>query len=166
MPAVSGLFTVFYALVAGTLTVIALVVTGTVWWDLAAMFRQGQLVTDRVLERGTLVILAMAIIDVGKYLWEEEVLRDRELRSASEARRSLTKFMVIICIAMSLEALVYIARLHDDDDISLLIYPAALFACAVLAMVGLGVYQFLSASTESRVRDDPQPRRPRRGRDG
>lgn len=150
MRAVLRLFTAFYVLVAATLVTIALTVIASALWDIATMALDGGFRIELVLERVTLVVIAMAIMDVGKYLWEEEVMRERELRSPMEARESLTKFMVIICIAVSLEALLHLARVHDDTDISALLYPAALLASAVFAMVGLGAYQLLSVRTERR----------------
>ena len=101
----------------------------------------------------------MAVLDVGKYLMEEEVLRDRELRSAIEARQTLTKFMVIICIAVSLESVVHIAKV-DAAHLQNLAYPALLLVSAVLAMVGLGIYQKLSATIEAKDRRLPQAPEP------
>ncbi len=96
-----------------------------------------------------LTVIAIAVFDVVKYLMEEEVLRDRELRSPKEARQTLTKFLVIICIAVSLESLVFIfgaGRTHVD----LLIYPTVLLAVTVLLIVGLGLYQRLSLDSEKK----------------
>src|ERR1041385_6043822 len=52
------------------------------------------------------VVIAMAVFDVVKYFIEEEVIRGREMRLASEARRSLTKFVSAISIAVFIEGLV------------------------------------------------------------
>ncbi|GCB02157.1 N-linked glycosylation glycosyltransferase PglG [Sulfuriferula multivorans] len=71
---------------------------------------------------------------------EEEVLRDRELRSPVEARRTLTRLMVIICIAVSLETVVYLST-AGKDRIQNLIYPAILLLNAVAVRVGLSTYQ-------------------------
>ncbi|MCB1119297.1 MAG: hypothetical protein KDK65_04995 [Chlamydiia bacterium] len=92
----------------------------------------------------------MAIFDVGRYLLEEEVFRDHELRSPKEARQSLTKFMVIIVIAITLEALLNVIR-TATTDVRLLIYPAGLFLVAVALLVGLGVYQRYSVMAEQAV---------------
>jgi hypothetical protein len=95
------------------------------------------------------VIIAVAILDVAKYMIEEEVLRKKELRSAREARETLTKITVIIAIAVSIEGIIYIFK-AGASDISLLIYPASLIFVATLLMVGLGIYQKLSVSVEDR----------------
>ena len=72
-------------------------------------------------------------------------MRDKELRSAVESRRSLTKFVTIIIIAASLEALVMVFE-TSRTDVTRSIYPAALFAAVMLALVSLGAFQWLSAA--------------------
>lgn len=96
------------------------------------------------------LIIAVAIFDVGRYLLEEEVFRERELHSPKEARRSLTKFMVIIVIAVTLESLLNVLK-AGAISLEALLYPAALFLVAVFLLVGLGVYQRLSSLTEHEV---------------
>ena len=62
---------------------------------------------------------------VGKFLFEEEVISDRELRRPAEARGSLTKFMTIIIIALSLESLVLITNADglDGHKVALIVLP-------------------------------------------
>ena len=98
------------------------------------------------------VIISMAILDIAKYMIEEEVFRNKELREPAEARRTLTKIMTIISIAVSVEGLVYIFK-AGTKDISDLIYPAILIITSVLIIVGLGIYQKLSASAEIKNAD-------------
>ncbi len=61
-----------------------------------------ELVIDKLQGGISLIVIAIAGFDVSKYLTEEEVLRERELRSPREARQTLTKFMIIILIEISL----------------------------------------------------------------
>jgi hypothetical protein len=96
------------------------------------------------------VVVAIAVYDVAKYLIEEEVVRGRELRVASEARRSLTRFISTIAIAVFLEALVTVFRV-TQDDVKELLYPTALLIAAILLVLGLGVYQRLSVTVEKQV---------------
>lgn len=95
------------------------------------------------------VIISVAILDISKYMIEEEVFRNKELREPEEARRTLTKVMTIIAIAVSVEGLVYIFK-AGTDDLRLLIYPALLILTSVCVIVGLGVYQKLSSSVEKK----------------
>src|ERR1044071_8725575 len=61
------------------------------------------------------VVIAMAVFDVAKYFIEEEVIRGREMRSAAEARHSLTKFISVIAIAVFIEGLVLVFRVSRDS---------------------------------------------------
>jgi len=94
------------------------------------------------------IVIAVAIIDVAKYMIEEEVYRNKELRSAVEARQTMTKIIVIISIAVGIEGLVYIFK-AGTEDITLLLYPASLLLVSVLLIVGLGVFQKLSIAVEN-----------------
>lgn len=115
---------------------------------LGAIWELGVAVLERevigVLDSTGLVIIGFAIVETARFFAEEEVQRDRELRSAGEARRSLTKFMTILVIAASLEALVMIFE-ASRIDVAQTLYPALLFAVSVFALLALGGYQWLSS---------------------
>jgi hypothetical protein len=102
------------------------------------------------------LIVAIAVFDVAKYIFEEEVLSNDERRNAAETRRSLTKFGSTIVIAVLLESLVMtfeIAREEPGD----LIYPIFLMLAGTVLFIGIGVFQRLSAATERLVREhDPE----------
>ncbi|MBD3670053.1 MAG: general glycosylation pathway protein [Gammaproteobacteria bacterium] len=136
-----------YIIISITLLLVSITMIGVAIWQILHAFNESRPLVTTLLDSVGLSIIAIAVFDVVKYLMEEEVLRDRELRSPTEARRTLTKFLVIICIAVSLESLVFIfgaGRTHVD----LLIYPTVLLAVAVLLIVGLGLYQKLSLDAE------------------
>jgi lipopolysaccharide export LptBFGC system permease protein LptF len=96
------------------------------------------------------VVIAVAVFDVAKYFMEEEVIRGREMRLPSEARRSLTKFISTIAIAVFIEGLVIVFR-QSGQDVALILYPSAILVTGVAIIVGLGVYQRLSADVEAQV---------------
>ena len=98
------------------------------------------------------VVVSIAVFDVAKYLFEEEVVRGRELRVLSEARRSLTRFISTIAIAVFLEALVTIFRV-SQESVDELLYPTALLLSAIILVLGLGIYQRLSVTVERQVND-------------
>jgi hypothetical protein len=99
------------------------------------------------------IIISAAIIDVAKYMMEEEVFKNKELRDPVEARRTITKIMVIIAIAVSIEGLVYIFN-AGTKDLTLLLYPALLIVVSAILIVALGVYQKLSASIEDTEKEN------------
>jgi hypothetical protein len=96
------------------------------------------------------IVVAMAVFEVAKYIVEEELMHEREMRSAAEARRSLTKFVSTISIAVFLEGLVTVFRV-SHTTVSELVYPSLLLVTAVVMILGLGLFQRLSASVEEQV---------------
>ena len=103
------------------------------------------------------VVIAMAVFDVAKYFVEEEVIRSREMRSASEARHSLTKFISTIVIAIFIEGLVLVFQ-ASKESLPDMVYPTALLLTAMLTVIGLGIYQRLSADVEEKVGEqDEEP---------
>jgi len=129
---------------------------------------------DAILDTLGYVIVAIAVFDVAKYLFEDEVRRGAEKRSAAEARRSLTKFLSTIIIALFLEGLVLVFK-TAREDVTQMGYPTALLVASILVLVGLGVFQRLSATVEEKVgdddaaeeaRDEGRPARPRPAKAG
>ena len=116
--------------------------------QVVAVFRQAEAnVGSTLLEAVGYTIISIAVFDVAKYLLEEEAIRAREMRHAGEARRSLTKFISTIAIAVFLEALVSVFE-AAKQDMRMMLYPTLLLFGGISLIVGLGVYQRLSASVE------------------
>ena len=139
---IDGAARVYFVLAVAFLTLLAIVLLGWAAWEIVTALLHGEVVG--VLDSAGLVIIGFAIIETARFIAEEELVRRRELRSAVEARRSLTKFITIIVIAVSLEALVMVFE-AGRTELSEAIYPAVLFSAAMLALVALGVFQWLSS---------------------
>jgi hypothetical protein len=121
--------------------------TALIAYAAISVVRPEQRLDFAVLDAIGYIVIAIAVFDVAKYLIEEEVIREREMRRAGEARRSLTRFIATIIIATLLEAVLItfkVARERVGD----LIFPAVLTFSGVALLVGLGVYQRLSAAVE------------------
>jgi uncharacterized membrane protein len=112
-------------------------------------------VATKLLDAVGYVIIAIAVFDVSKYLLEEEVMRGRELRNASEARRSLTKFISTIAIAVFLEALVMVFQ-ASKKNASDMIYPTLLLLTGIALILGLGLFQRLSVGVEKEAGEDAE----------
>ena len=106
--------------------------------------------TTLLLSNLSLIIIAIAILDVAKYVVEEAIARSAEIKSPREARQTLTKFIVIVFVAISLETIVNIF-LASKQDFSQLVYPSLLLFTNTLLLVGLGIYQRFSTYVERRV---------------
>jgi len=102
------------------------------------------------------LIVALAVFDVAKYLFEDEVQRAHvDRRAPGEARRSVTRIVSTIVIAVLLEGLVGLFR-AGHDDMSQSIYGVFVLLAGGGLLLTLGVYQRLSASTEAEVGADDE----------
>jgi putative Mn2+ efflux pump MntP len=141
---------IIFGVAAGILMLLALLLIADVLVQTVSTFLSWRGMAIAALTGIGYVVVAIAVFDVAKYLFDEEVIRAREMRAASETRRSLTRFISTIAIAVFLEALVTVFRV-SQEDVAKLLYPTLLFVAAILLVVGLGVYQRLSAEVEERV---------------
>jgi len=69
----------------------------------------------------------------------------------AETRRSLTKFVSTIAMAALLEALVTVFRVSSEHTADML-YPTLLLVAGTGLIIGLGLFQRLSATTEQQVK--------------
>jgi hypothetical protein len=140
-----------FVLVALALFALAISLVASGAWQLVRGAFGGEVGIYNLMNGVGLLIVSLAIVDVAKFVVEENVLRERELRSPAEALRSLTKFMTIIVIALSLEGVVGIFEAGREKNFAELVYPTLVMAAAVFALVGLGAFQFLSRRAHPRA---------------
>lgn len=94
-----------------------------------------------------LLTLALAIFDLAKTIFEEEVLIHKEVHRHSATRRTLTRFMAAILIAISIEALMLVFKFAIEKP-EYLPQAAWLIFAVVGLLIGLGVYVYLGARAE------------------
>ncbi len=96
--------------------------------------------------------LALAIFDLGKTTLEEEVLMHKDIFRHSSTRRTITRFVAAILIAVSIESLLLMfkAALGQGDQ---LIPAVWMMLAAVGLLIGLGLYVYLGAKAESLMRN-------------
>ena len=94
-----------------------------------------------------LLTLALAIFDLAKTIFEEEVLLRKDVRRHSATRRTLTRFIASILIAISIEALMLVFKFAIQDPTHLNEAGWLVFTVVGL-LIGLGVYVYLGARAE------------------
>lgn len=105
----------------------------------------------KIVENVSLIVVAIAIFDVVKYVIEEAATDEIENKTPAEARSTLTKFIVILFVAISLETLVTIFfASKPSGDIANLIYPSILLFSVTLLIVWFGFYQKMSVDVEEK----------------
>ena len=147
-----GVSKLLYLTVAATLLLIALMLIGYALWEVWLSVNGNVQIMEKLLTAIGVAVISLALFDVSKYLVEEEVLREKSLvRNLEDTKRSLTKFMTIIAIAICLEALVFIFE-AGKTDVQTLFYPILLLMSGVFVVIGLGIYLRISAGIERQER--------------
>ncbi|HET9112769.1 MAG TPA: PDC sensor domain-containing protein [Burkholderiales bacterium] len=100
--------------------------------------------------------LALAIFDLGKTILEEEVLMHKDIFRHSSTRRTITRFIAAILIAVSIEALLLMFKSALGVTHEMVEAVWMMFA-AVGLLVGLGLYVYLGARAEALL-SAPPPR--------
>ena len=92
--------------------------------------------------------LALAIFDLGKTTLEEEVLLHKDIYRHSSTRRTITRFIAAILIAVSIESLLLMFKsvLGSPEHLA---NAVAMMAAAIGLLVCLGIYVYLGAKAEA-----------------
>ncbi|MGB9669844.1 MAG: PDC sensor domain-containing protein [Halothiobacillaceae bacterium] len=96
------------------------------------------------------ITLAMAIFDLAKTTLEEEVFMHKDIYRHSATRRTITRFLAAIIIAVSIEGLLLMFKSAMGGGSYLLEAAFVMLAAAVLT-VGLGLYVWLGARAEAQL---------------
>ncbi|PWG65846.1 hypothetical protein [Sediminicurvatus halobius] len=105
---------------------------------------KGEFHVSALLDNASIIVISAAVLDLGKFFFEEQVTGGRDMSHIDEVRSSLTKFMTIILIAMSLEGLLMVFEVSTSEQLSELVYPAILFATTISGIVAIGLFQWLT----------------------
>lgn len=144
-----GFRAIYSLIVAGLFAVV-----GALLWvaftDIARLFETGQ-ARDALHLRpfGAIIFLtlALAVFDLGKTILEEEVLMHKDIFRHSSTRRTITRFVAAILIAVSIEALLLMFKAALGQGEGMLAAVWMMFT-AIGLLVGLGIYVFLGAQAE------------------
>lgn len=92
--------------------------------------------------------LALAVFDLGKTTLEEEILLRKDIFRHSSTRRTITRFIAAILIAVSIEALLLMFKSVLGDS-QYLLHAVAMMIAAIGLLIGLGIYVYLGAKAEA-----------------
>jgi ABC-type branched-subunit amino acid transport system permease subunit len=102
---------------------------------------------NSVLEAIALLTIAVAALELGQTVIEEEIQREEHLSAPTRVRRFLSRFLIVVVVALSIETLVGVFRfLHDDP--SKLPHAAAVGLAAAALLVAWGAFVRLNRSAE------------------
>ncbi|NEX63730.1 hypothetical protein [Noviherbaspirillum galbum] len=147
--AIHALITVFFVAAALCLIVIA-ANTG-----LQAILADGltSKAAQGLIEAIGLMAAAVVAVQIAQTIGEEEVIRDAHISSPTRVRRYLSRFTVVIIVALSVEGMVGAFKaLHEN--MQLLPHVAALLAGVALLLAAWGVFVKFNRDAEELEPDE------------
>lgn len=143
-------FKAVYGIIVAGLFVVVAALLSSAFIESAKLFF-GEHTADRHLTPFGVIIfltLGLAVFDLGKTTLEEEVLMHKDIFRHSSTRRTITRFIAAILIAVSIEALLLLfkAALGEGEH---LVEAVWMMLAAVGLLVGLGLYVYLGAKAEA-----------------
>jgi hypothetical protein len=102
---------------------------------------------NSVLESIGLLTIAVVALELGQTILEEEVQREAQVSAPTRVRRFLSRFMVVVVVALSIESLVAVFELAHEDA-SRLPQAASIAVAAGVLLAAWGIFIRLNKSAE------------------
>ena len=100
-----------------------------------------------IIEAIGLIAVAVVALQIAQTIVEEEVIREAQVSAPTRVRRYLSRFLVVIVIALAVEGLVATFKaLHDD--LSLLPYAASILFSVAVLLAGWGAFIWFNRAAE------------------
>jgi hypothetical protein len=100
-----------------------------------------------VLESIAQLTVALASLELGQTVLEEEVVRSAHISAPTRVRRFLSRFMIVLVVALSIECLVIVFRVSHDTP-EQLPYAASVGLAAAALLAAWGVFVRLNRAAE------------------
>jgi hypothetical protein len=102
---------------------------------------------SEVLESIALLTVAIAVLELGQTIIEEEVQRATPMSAPTRVRRFLSRFMMVLVVALSIETLVAVFQFAREDP-SQLSGAAAVGLVAAVLLASWGLFVRLNQGVE------------------
>jgi hypothetical protein len=149
--ALHGVFTAGHLIVSGLFVLCALALIAASVHELwRAVDTARSAVVDAinaVLHTIALLTVAVAALELGQTLLEEEVQREADMSAPTRVRRFLSRFMVVLVVSLSIETLVLVFRLGAEAP-DQLPYAAAVGIAAAALLLAWGAFVALNKRAE------------------
>ena len=100
-----------------------------------------------VLDSIAVLTVAVAALELGQTILEEEVQREAQMSAPTRVRRFLSRFMVVLVVSLSIEALVAVFQFNHEQPTHLP-YAATIGLMAAALLAAWGVFIRLNRSAE------------------
>jgi hypothetical protein len=102
---------------------------------------------NAILEGMGLITIAVVAFELGQTVLEEELQRQAHIAAPTRVRRFLSRFMVVVVVALSIESLVAVFELAHTDP-SRLPQAASVAISAAILLAAWGIFVKLNRSAE------------------
>lgn len=102
---------------------------------------------NSILEGVGLLTIAVAALELGQTILEEEVMREAQMSAPTRVRRFLSRFLVVVIVSLSIESLVAVFQFIHGSP-ALLPQAAAIAIAAAALLAAWGVFVRLNKSAE------------------
>jgi hypothetical protein len=102
---------------------------------------------NAILEALALLTVAVAALELGQTIAEEEVQREAHMSAPTRVRRFLSRFLVVLVVALSIEAVVIVFRAGRESPEQIR-YAAYVGFTAAALLASWGVFVRLNRSAE------------------
>ena len=107
----------------------------------------GRLAAQQIIEAMGVLAAGVVALQISQTIAEEEVVRDANVSGPTRVRRFLSRFLVVVLVALAIEALVATFRAAHEDATHLLHAASMVLAIGVL-LVGWGAFVRLNRYAE------------------
>jgi predicted membrane protein len=144
-----GLFRIGHALIAllfaFAAVMLAAIAARVAWLAVARSFDQGA--AQSIIEAVGLLAAAVVALQIAKTIAEEEVIRGADISAPTRVRRFLSRFFVVVIVALAIEGLVATFKaIHED--LTHLAYAAGTVLATGALLAAWGVFVHLNRSAE------------------
>lgn len=102
---------------------------------------------QQIIEAVGLLAAAVVALQIAQTMVEEEILRGAHISAPTRVRRFLSRFFVVVTVALAIEALVATFQ-AVHEDVKLLVYPAALLLATAGLVAAWGVFVRFNRAAE------------------
>lgn len=140
-------FAISLMFVAGAIGLIVLAAVQLFQGLRKAMTEPYQQSANEVLEGIALLTVALASLELGQTILEEEVQRDSQMSAPTRVRRFLSRFMIVLVVALAIESLVLVFR-AGHEHLEQLPYVSSVGFMAAALLAAWGLFIWLNRSAE------------------
>jgi hypothetical protein len=149
MKVILRVFSTVHALMAllfACAALLLIVIAARIGWTVFAAGLD-QAAAQRIIEAVGLLAAAVVALQIAQTITEEEVIRDAHISGPTRVRRFLSRFLVVVVVALAIEGLVATFRaLHEDP--AQLPYAASILLSVGLLLAGWGAFVRLNRYAE------------------